>query len=69
MIVVTGTAAVVLIGLGVAIYLLEFAGKTAQYKDRRSGYSRYGNVDLAPTRADQTPHAMDGEDSDASEEA
>jgi hypothetical protein len=37
MIVVTGTAAVILICLGVAVYVLEFAGKTARYKDRRSG--------------------------------
>jgi hypothetical protein len=69
MIVVTGTAAVVLLGLGVAIYVLEFAGKTAQYKDRRSGHSRYGHVDLAPTNAEQTPHAGDVENRDASEEA
>jgi hypothetical protein len=52
MIVVTGTAAVILICLGVAVYVLEFAGKTARYKDRRSGRSRYGHVELGPAKAD-----------------
>jgi hypothetical protein len=52
MIVVTGTAAVILIGLGVAVYALEFASKTARYKDRRSGRSRYGQVELGPAKAD-----------------
>ena len=34
--------------------MLEFASKTARYKDRRSGRSRYGHVELGPAKADAT---------------
>jgi hypothetical protein len=46
--IITGTFGVVLIVIAVAVYLLEFAGKAAKRRDRRTGRgNRYGHASPA----------------------